>query len=274
MSESCEMYPDFVVICSFLDIFGKCLENKGDKEIPSPLTLKSWLEQGIGFRSQRRRPTQLSEFLFKLLHCYVRGDKQRCKDIGQLDEFLISFIWTFGHKNQGFWLRDYGFDNIPLKEKLVIVRQLLEFQLDHNKTIFESAALAKGPDIRHEPLGRDCLGNYYWHFVEGKSSLVIKEIVHEGSLPFCQTIKSQAAAQKLIQHITECKPDKNMKLDELSNREARKQPFLTCGECDKKFKLMQVNDTRIKFDNPEWICPKCENTQLLNTVSELFLREE
>lgn len=178
---------------------------------------------------------------------------------------------------QSRWLRDYGFDMICIKEKLAIIRRLLEFQLEENKNVVQSASLSKGPDIRHVPIGRDCLGNFYWHFVEGKNSLIVKELMGPGSEPFCQIIRNQVAAQQLIQHIKECKVGKadRTSMKPLEKPKKGEKPVdLKCGTCKKQFKGNQVCDEAIRFDNPDWFCPNCEQQQLLNAVGELFLPEE
>lgn len=181
---------------------------------------------------------------------------------------------------QSYRLRDYGFDMIRIKEKLAILRRLLEVQLEQNAKVVDSASLANGPDIRHVPIGRDCLGNYYWRFVEGKNSLVVKELVDPGSKPFCQIIKSVAgktSVRQLIQNIKKAKPRKGGKPSgkaEEKPKNGENPVDLECGMCKKKFKGNQVQDEAIRFDNPEWVCPSCEHQQLLIAVKEIFVYVE
>lgn len=184
---------------------------------------------------------------------------------------------SHGMSKQSTWLRDYGFDMICIKEKLAILRRLLEFQLDQNKNVIESASLAKGPDIRHEPIGRDCQGNYYWHFVEGKSSLIVKELLDSSGEPFCQVIRNQAGAHQLIKHIKQCKVGKvdwsSMKVPE-KLKKGQRPMALKCGMCKKQHKWHEIRDEALRFDNQEWFCPDCEQKQLLNAVADLFFSEE
>lgn len=220
------------------------------------------------------RMNHMHEFLFRLLSSFTRGRVERCSKIEQVNEFLISFTLAQGMGKQSTWLRDYGFDMLCIKEKLAIIRRLCEFQFEQNREIIASASVSKGPDIRHEPLGRDCLGNFYWSFVEGRYSLVVKEVVHAKSQPFCQIIRNQAAAQQLIEHIKGCEMEKLEKSVTEKPKKGEKPLNLKCGSCNKKFKGHQVSDVSIHFDNESWFCPNCEQQHLLNAVGELFLPEE
>lgn len=214
----------------------------------------------------------LYTFLFGLLSCFNVG-RERCTNISDVDNFLISFTLSQGMQKQSSWLRDWGFDNICIKDKLAIIRRLLEYQLDHNKKIIQTVRLANGPDIRPEPLGRDLLGNYYWHFCEGRSSYVVKELVDTDSEPFCEIIKNQSAAHALICHIKQCKTGQSTKAPE-KLKKGEKNLMLSCGLCKKTFKTSQIRDESLRLDNTNWFCPNCEQQQLINTVTDLFLSEE
>lgn len=54
MSDCCEKYPDFVAICSFLNVFGPQMEKKGENKIPSPWMLKVFLEHDNMSRTHRK----------------------------------------------------------------------------------------------------------------------------------------------------------------------------------------------------------------------------
>lgn len=217
------------------------------------------------------RTNHLYEFLFRLLSSFSVG-RERCIDIADVDKFLISFTFSQGMSKQSFRLRDWGFDNMCLKDKLAILRRLLEYQLDKNLKVLQSVSYAKGTDIRHEPLGRDSFGNYYWHFVDGRSSYVVKELVDPNSDTFCEIIKNQSVAHVLIEHIKRCK---EVKSDRKRTKGLDKFVLvLSCGMCKKTFKGNQIKDEALRFDNTDWFCPNCEQKQLIDTVTELFLSEE
>ncbi|XP_063705370.1 remodeling and spacing factor 1-like [Culicoides brevitarsis] len=273
MSDCCEKYPDFIAICSFLNVFGPQIEKTGEDSVPSPCTLKNWLEgveTGRPTRKSVNRGSPLTKFIFTLLS-KLTIEREKCKDVSDVDRFLVAFTLTQGMTYQYALLRDWGFENIPLKEKIAIIRRLLEAQLDQNKNVIDSAMFAKGFDIRHEPLGRDVAGNFYWHFVEGRHSLVVKELINPKSEPLCLVVKNEETAQMLLAHIKQYKPQKSEKNGE---KVRKSKTATTCGRCRQNFKNEQILDEAIRFDNTEWFCPNCEQQKLIENVTEFFLTEE
>lgn len=290
MSDCCEKYADFIAICSFLNVFTPQMEKQGENKIPTLCCLKNWLEGTEIGRPTREfcffticslikpffvgksvnRGNLLYDFLFLLLSNLKIGGA-KCSNISEVDPFLISFTRAQGMGKQCILLRDYGFENILLQEKLAIIRRLLEAQLDQNKNVMQSIAYAKGSDIRHEPLGRDTAGNFYWHFVEGRSSYVIKELIDAQSEPFSQVIRNQVAVNTLLHHI---KKNKAWKDDQKSSTKTAGKLKLKCGACKKSFKGNQIRDEAMWFDNPDWFCPNCEQLKLIQNITDTFVAEE
>lgn len=218
----------------------------------------------------RRHPLQ--QFIHHLLKTYDKSWNIRFEET---DKYLIYFCITEGFVKQSNWIKDYGFSMICLQEKLKILRHLLECQLENHKSVLAYTAIAKGPEIRHIPLGRDHKGNIYWEFLEGKTPLVLKELINETEIPFCQVIRTQLQARELFKHVETSRSIEYCGKDRCKQTKGTTDSIqLKCIKCNKKWHSTCVKDWALRWTCNDWACPNCEHQMLLDQIVQKFFCEE
>ncbi|XP_026467536.1 remodeling and spacing factor 1-like [Ctenocephalides felis] len=164
-NEACVNDPNFAVICSFFNKFGKIC----GVQLPKVKDLQAMLEQ-----SQEVHPALID------LHVKLLRKARRTVHLDKWERALVKFIHTYS--NQDAWnLEHLGYKKLKLPQRLFILKNLLEMQFDNAK--FKNALLqSSADDLRLEPIGKDKKGNSYWYQVDEDCNLrVYKENLDEES---------------------------------------------------------------------------------------------
>ncbi|KAL4220625.1 PHD and RING finger domain-containing protein 1 [Mactra antiquata] len=159
-SENHEINPNFAVICSFLENFGKFLGDQfKDLSIEG---LKAFLES----------ETVDEKSLYVKLHVILlRGVFGYCKS-NEFEKGLIKFCKDFPDGDNKVISR-LGYGKTPVRNKLRILKNLCEDQFEYNNRFNKqiNEVLTEEGTLRHEPVGTDKLGRQYWYITDSNCGL-------------------------------------------------------------------------------------------------------
>ncbi|KAB7501807.1 Remodeling and spacing factor 1 [Armadillidium nasatum] len=142
----CTNYPDFAVICSFIENFSEKLK----LNLPNIEELQLLLEN-----TENVNPNlaQLVAQLLRKINKSVKYDKW--------ERGLQRFAHTYSHQD-GWELERFGFKKAKLEVKIRVFKNLLETQFDGYKSFKEKVNLVSAKELRLQPCGRDKHGVSYW----------------------------------------------------------------------------------------------------------------
>lgn len=146
MDDSCTSDPNFAVICAFIKEFGPAC----GVECPSLGRLQEMLEDTSSIKEE------LAVFHIKLLR-----KLKKSVHVDKWEKHVAKFAHTYSN-NDGWELERFGYKKSKLSVKLRLLKNLLETQFDGNAKFKSEMNSKHAKDLRHEPLGRDKLGNAYW----------------------------------------------------------------------------------------------------------------
>ena len=143
--DSCTSDPNFAIICAFVQEFGSMC----GVACPPLGKLQEMLEDTTKIRED------LSMFHIKLLRRLRKN-----VSIDKWEKSVTKFAHTYSN-NDGWELERFGYRQSKLSVKLRLLKGLLEAQFDGNQKFKSEINSKQANELRHEPLGRDKLGNAY-----------------------------------------------------------------------------------------------------------------
>lgn len=200
----------------------------------------------------------------------------RQKDISQ-SEFewvLVEFLERVKQPQLANFLENCDFDMLPLAERLKVVRLLLEAQLTRNKHVIEYCHRSSAEILRHEPLGRDINGSYYWRFDDtvGGGYTILKELADGDWLPLCAHIRYSSQLGPVIRDIRNIRTKKYCAGAKCSSIGRKSINSAKCSQC-KTLWHRECIDPQLHFDQEDWLCPACDQKSLIAHLQS-YLPEE
>ncbi|KAG4069950.1 hypothetical protein HA402_015174 [Bradysia odoriphaga] len=165
-NDSCLGDPNFAVICSFLQHYADILKIMN----PTFKTLQEMIE------SKNEVARELVNTVMRLLYkCNISVDRERW------ERRLAKFCRTYSNDDADTILR-LGFRNLKTNIKLRVIKELLEYQFEHNIE-FKKIVNEMTPDKqRCKPLMEDDGGHLFWTMTDSNDDTVVyKENVKKKS---------------------------------------------------------------------------------------------
>ncbi|XP_014232727.2 titin homolog [Trichogramma pretiosum] len=143
---SCVTDPNFAVICSFIEQFGKHC----GLETPDIASLQDWID------NTQDVPKPLVDLHVKLLR-----KARKSVNPEKWERAVVKFCHTYS--NQDAWeLERIGYKKARAAIKLRVLKALLEIQFDKNQRFKNEVNKLPANELRLQPLGRDKAGLTYW----------------------------------------------------------------------------------------------------------------
>uniref|UniRef100_A0A0C9PW04 RSF1_0 protein n=1 Tax=Fopius arisanus TaxID=64838 RepID=A0A0C9PW04_9HYME len=163
---SCVSDPNFAVICSFLEFFGKSC----GISYPDIAKLQSMLEDNHDV------PQPLIDLHIKLLR-----KTRKSVSAEKWEKALVKFCHTYSNQD-GWEVERFGYKKVRTAVKVRLLKVLLESQFDLNQRFKNEINKLSANELRLEPLGRDKTGQSYWFQLDdGCNMRVYREDLDEES---------------------------------------------------------------------------------------------
>ena len=151
--DSCTSDPNFAIMCAFVNEFGSMC----GVACPTLGKLQEMLEDTSNVRDD-----------LALFHVKLLRRLKKSVSIDKWERSVAKFAHTYSN-NDGWELERFGYKKSKLSVKLRLLKNLLEAQFDGNQKFKSEINSKQAKELRHEPLGRDKLGNaYWWAFCQSK----------------------------------------------------------------------------------------------------------
>lgn len=155
-NDSCLNNPDFAIICSFLQKYANILD------IVNP----SFKELQKIFESTDEVPQDFVDTILKLLR------KSRLPTISEYwERGLMRFCSTYSSHDEKEIDR-LGFRNVSTSMKLRVIKELFEYQFDHNQFFKWDVNCMSADEQRYQPMMKDGNGNLFWTMFDSNNSEV------------------------------------------------------------------------------------------------------
>lgn len=145
LSDSCNLNPEFAVICSFIAHFGDKLDlNLNIEQLKSAIEDREYIDESL---------VDLHVKLIKKIRRYFIRD--------QWQKALVKFVSEYSYE-QADELLTFGYLKTRPSVKLEILRRLIDAQFEHDSKFKAAVNSCEAQELRLSPLGRDIKGNTYW----------------------------------------------------------------------------------------------------------------
>ncbi|XP_076237862.1 uncharacterized protein LOC143181362 isoform X3 [Calliopsis andreniformis] len=210
---SCASDPNFAVICSFLECFGKSC----GIVYPDIARLQEMLE------NTQEVPQQLIDLHIKLLRKIRKTVSPE-----KWERALAKFCHTYSNQD-GWELERIGYKKARIAVKLRLLKVLLEAQFDLNQKFKNEVNKLAAKELRVEPLGRDKSGLSYWCQLDEECNLrVYREDLDEENWEL--VAKDREGVVSLINTLTNGE-DGDIPINEDSNSlEISEKPIIDTGQ--------------------------------------------
>lgn len=224
----------------------------------------------------------MTEFVLKLFKSLGRLKQKQyleaTKNSNYFNELLERFLIQVDKSDVARLVRRNGFYGLHIEYKLLILKTLLESQLDqrHLKRDTKIKRILEKPmenELNQKPLGRDLKGNWYWKLIDqsDESIVIIKELINEKEEPYFECIRNVNQLNwlvnciKLIKFKSKCSGRGYCKIEDNGC------DVVLCGTCKKtKWHERCLCDLELHYDQTEWQCPHCDQVELIANLNQIF----
>ncbi|KAJ8674843.1 hypothetical protein QAD02_010629 [Eretmocerus hayati] len=210
---SCVSDPNFAIICSFLERFGKSC----GLDVLDIGKLQSMIDN-----SHEVSP-ELMDLHIKLLR---KARKSVYPD--RWEKAIIKFCHSYSNQD-GWELERIGYKKTRVAIKLRLLKALLDVQFDANHKFKNEINKLSASELRSEPLGRDKSGLVYWCQADEECNIrVYREDLDEENWEL--VAKSREEVVSLINELTDGKVGAIPVSEDSNSLEASEKPTIDTGQ--------------------------------------------
>ncbi|XP_046422391.1 uncharacterized protein LOC124180689 [Neodiprion fabricii] len=210
---SCVSDPNFAVICSFLECFGKSC----GIEYPDIALLQDMVENA------QEVPQQLIDLHIKLLR-----KTRKTVSAEKWERALVKFCHTYSNQD-GWELERFGYKKARIAVKLRLLKVLLEAQFDLNQRFKNEVNKLAASELRVEPLGRDKSGLAYWCQLDEECNIrVYREDLDEERWQL--VAKDRDGVVSLISTLTNGEAGDILETEDSNSLEISEKPIIDTGQ--------------------------------------------
>ncbi|XP_058798794.1 titin homolog isoform X2 [Phymastichus coffea] len=244
---SCVSDPNFAVICSFLECFGKSC----GLEYPDIARLQEMLEN-------------CQEVSQELVDLHVKLLRKARKSVvpEKWERALIKFCHTYSNQD-GWELERIGYKKALIAIKLRLLKALLEAQFDLNQKFKTEVNKLSATELRLEPLGRDKSGLNYWCQLDEECNIrVYREDLDEENWELIAKNREEMVA--LINNLTDGEVGAIPVSEDSNSLEISDKPTIDTGQEE----TSALNGDASESEKLEKIVKEASTKQLVNTVED------
>ncbi|XP_046742733.1 uncharacterized protein LOC124409265 [Diprion similis] len=226
---SCVSDPNFAVICSFLECFGKSC----GIEYPDIALLQEMVENA------QEVPQQLIDLHIKLLR-----KTRKTVSAEKWERALVKFCHTYSNQD-GWELERFGYKKARIAVKLRLLKVLLEAQFDLNQRFKNEVNKLAASELRVEPLGRDKSGLAYWCQLDEECNIrVYREDLDEESWQL--VAKDRDGVVSLISTLTNGEAGDILETEDSNSLEISEKPIIDTGQVTTSPSLEEENRDNVE----------------------------